>query len=121
MLKTYRSWGVTVTNPSIFLKSVVLRVIKVKVVNQCSTGKSSLQVVEVLRKEGMEVVGMVSIFNYGFKIADDAFAAAGIPYFSLTNYASLITAAIEKGMVNADQENTLLKWRESPSTWDVNQ
>jgi len=86
-----------------------------------STGKSSLQVVEVLRKEGMEVVGMVSIFNYGFKIADDAFAAAGIPYYSLTNYASLITAAIEKGMVNADQENTLLKWRESPSTWDVNQ
>jgi len=86
-----------------------------------STGKSSLQVVEVLRKEGMEVVGMVSIFNYGFQVADDAFAAAVIPYFSHTNYASLITAAIEKGMVNADQENTLLKWRESPSTWDVNQ
>lgn len=86
-----------------------------------STGKSSLQVVEVLQKEGMEVVGMVSIFNYGFQLADDAFAAIGIPYYSLTNYTSLITAAIEKGMVNANQENTLLKWRQSPSTWDVNQ
>lgn len=86
-----------------------------------STGKSSLQVVEVLQKEGIEVIGMVSIFNYGFQIAEDAFAAAGIKYFSLTNYASLITAAIEKGMVSSDQENTLLKWRESPSTWEVNQ
>ena len=86
-----------------------------------STGKSSLQVVEVLQKEGMEVVGMVSIFNYGFQLADDAFAAKGIPYYSLTNYTSLITAAIEKGMINANQENTLLKWRQSPSTWDVNQ
>ena len=85
-----------------------------------STGKSSLQVVEVLRKEGLEVVGMVSIFNYGFQIAADAFAASGVPYYSLTNYASLITAAIEKGMVNADDESTLLKWRESPSTWNTN-
>ncbi len=85
-----------------------------------STGKSSLQVVEVLRKEGMEVVGMVSIFNYGFQLADDAFAASGVPYYSLTNYASLITAVIEKGMVSADHESTLLKWRESPSTWNTN-
>ena len=85
-----------------------------------STGKSSLQVVEVLRKEGLEVVGMVSIFNYGFQLADDAFAASGVPYYSLTNYGSLITAAIEKGMVNAAEESTLLKWRESPSTWNAN-
>ena len=33
-----------------------------------STGKSSLQVVDVLRNAGLEVVGMVSIFNYGFQI-----------------------------------------------------
>ncbi len=85
-----------------------------------STGKSSLQVVEVLRKEGLEVVGMVSIFNYGFQLAEDEFAAAGVPYFSLTNYTSLITAALEKGMVSADEESTLLKWRESPSTWNTN-
>ena len=41
-----------------------------------STGKSSLQVVDVLRNAGLEVVGMVSIFNYGFQIAEDAFKAA---------------------------------------------
>src|SRR6187399_575703 len=43
-----------------------------------STGKSSLEVVEVLRKEGLEVVGMVSIFTYGFDVAEKAFSEAGV-------------------------------------------
>src|SRR6201991_1110486 len=43
-----------------------------------STGKSSLQVVEVLKSEGLEIAGMVSIFTYGFPQADEAFAKAGV-------------------------------------------
>lgn len=82
-----------------------------------STGKSSLQVVDVLRKEGLQVEGMVSIFTYGFDVATEAFKAAGVPYYSLTNYASLIGSAMEKGLVTADQENTLLNWRQNPSEW----
>ena len=61
-----------------------------------STGKSSLQVVDVLRNAGLEVVGMVSIFNYGFSIADEAFKNANVPYLSLTNYARMIEFAVEK-------------------------
>jgi orotate phosphoribosyltransferase len=83
-----------------------------------STGKSSLQVVDVLRSAGLEVVGMVSIFNYGFNIAAEAFKAAGVPFYSLTNYASLIDLAVEKGDVDAKTQETLMKWRESPSTWN---
>jgi orotate phosphoribosyltransferase len=83
-----------------------------------STGKSSLQVCDVLKAAGVEVVGMISIFTYGFKIADDAFAAANIPYKSLTNYATLIDLAIEKGIVTAEQQNTLLNWQTNPSTWN---
>ncbi len=83
-----------------------------------STGKSSLQVVDVLRNAGLEVVGMVSIFNYGFNIADEAFKAAGVPFYSLTNYASLIDLAVEKGDIDAATQDTLMKWRESPSTWN---
>src|SRR6187431_2704310 len=41
-----------------------------------STGKSSLQVVDVLRNDGVEVIGMVSIFNYGFDAAKEAFKNA---------------------------------------------
>ena len=43
-----------------------------------STGKSSLQVVDVLKNEGIEVAGMVSIFTYGFPVATEAFKSAGI-------------------------------------------
>jgi orotate phosphoribosyltransferase len=82
-----------------------------------STGKSSLQVVDVLRNAGLEVVGMVSIFNYGFDIADESFKKAGVPFISLTNYASLIELAVEKGDVDASTQEMLMEWRNSPSTW----
>ncbi len=82
-----------------------------------STGKSSLQVVDVLKKEGLIVEGMVSIFTYGFDVADKAFADKGITYQSLTNYSSLIESAIEKGLVTAEQQDTLLNWRKNPSEW----
>ncbi len=82
-----------------------------------STGKSSLQVVDVLRAAGVEVVGMVSIFNYGFATAQNAFAEAGVAYHSLTNYSTLISLALEKGSINPETEKTLLQWREDPANW----
>ncbi|MGZ5247473.1 MAG: orotate phosphoribosyltransferase [Flavitalea sp.] len=85
-----------------------------------STGKSSLQVVEVLKQQGLNVVGMVSIFNYGFQEAAEAFAKAGITYFSLTNYPTLIRLAIEKGIVGAQEEEILLNWSQDPSNWTGN-
>ncbi|MFT3824095.1 MAG: orotate phosphoribosyltransferase [Chitinophagaceae bacterium] len=85
-----------------------------------STGKSSLQVVDVLKAAGVEVMGMVSIFTYGFSVATEAFAKAGIEYKSLTNYPVLIELAIEKGLVSPEQESLLLKWREDPANWNGN-
>ncbi len=85
-----------------------------------STGKSSLQVVDVLKKEGFDVQGMVSIFNYNFAVAEEAFKNAAVPFYSITNYNSLIGLAIEKGIVSAAQENTLLNWRQDPANWNIN-
>ena len=85
-----------------------------------STGKSSLLVAEVLRKEGLEVHGMVSIFSYGFNVATVAFKNAGIKHISLTDYETLIELAIEKGQVSADQYNTLLNWQMDPVNWKPN-
>ncbi len=84
-----------------------------------STGKSSLEVVEVLRKEGLDVIGIVSIFTYGFDVADKAFSEAGVRYISLTNYNILIDLAKENGMVTSYQLSTLLNWRKDPANWDV--
>lgn len=82
-----------------------------------STGKSSLQVVDVLKQEGVEVIGMVSIFTYGFAVATEAFNTASLPYQSLTDYPTLIESAIQKGMVKPEQESILLKWRDDPANW----
>ena len=82
-----------------------------------STGKSSLQVAEVLKQSGLEVMGMVSIFNYGFDQAKKAFESAGIPLRSLTDYPALISLALEKGLVSQEQQAALLQWREDPAAW----
>ena len=82
-----------------------------------STGKSSLQVVDVVRNAGLDVIGMVSIFTYGFESAANACSAAGVPTISLTNYPTLIELAIEKGTIDPQDQNTLLNWSKNPSEW----
>ncbi len=95
-------------------KSVVL------VEDLISTGKSGLQVAEVLRSAGLQVKGLVSIFNYGFDDARASFAKAGLSFHSLADYESLITKAIEKNIVSEDDQNALLNWRKDPGNWNVN-
>jgi orotate phosphoribosyltransferase len=82
-----------------------------------STGKSSLQVVEVLKNAGLDVIGMVAIFTYGFDTAVKAFAAAKVPFKTLTNYETLIQMAVEKGSVSAAQQSVLLNWQADPANW----
>lgn len=82
-----------------------------------STGKSSLQVVEVLRSAGVEVLGMVAIFTYGFAAADQAFSNAKLPFQALTNYGNMVSLALEKGTIDPSLEPVLLKWREDPANW----
>ena len=82
-----------------------------------STGKSSLQVCEVLKNEGVIIDGMVSIFNYGFAQAITAFETAGIKLCSLSNYETMINNAQKQGNISDSQLNSLLNWRENPSEW----
>jgi len=82
-----------------------------------STGKSSLQVVDVLRAAGLDVAGMVSIFTYDFPVASAAFKEAGLEYHSLTGYPFLVKLAIDKGIISPEQEGILLKWRDDPANW----
>ena len=82
-----------------------------------STGKSSLQAAEALQKEGLVVIGMVSIFNYGFDAAKQAFEQSGIKLISLTDYSNLIRSAIAYNYVLPEQQEVLLKWRQDPANW----
>ncbi len=82
-----------------------------------STGGSSLKAVEALQAAGIEVVGMIAIFTYGFKIADDNFAAAHIPLVTLSNYNFLIDEALKQNYVQAAEIESLKKWRRNPAKW----
>jgi orotate phosphoribosyltransferase len=85
-----------------------------------STGKSSLQVVDVLQRAGLQVIGMISIFTYGFPVAENSFKKYNLPLKSLTDYETLISVAIEKGIVKEEDQNALLNWRADPENWASN-
>jgi orotate phosphoribosyltransferase len=82
-----------------------------------STGGSSLQAVEALRSSGAEVAGVLAIFQYGFDAASAAFAASDVPFAALTDYPTLVEAAIRTGYISAADEATLRQWRANPQGW----
>ncbi|MBY0425896.1 MAG: orotate phosphoribosyltransferase [Cytophagales bacterium] len=82
-----------------------------------STGKSSLQAVVALREAGLEVLGMVSVFTYGFPLAEQVFKEANVPFVSLTDYDTLIGEALRLGYIKEDQLQLLGSWKKDPSTW----
>ena len=82
-----------------------------------STGGSSLKAVEAIRNSGAEVLGMVAIFSYGFKLADEQFAEKKVELKTLSNYNTLIKVAVDTGYVTSDEVETLEQWRQNPSQW----
>ncbi len=83
-----------------------------------STGGSSLKAVEALRRFGCEVLGMMAVFTYGFRIAMDNFSRAGCSLSALSNYEILLEIALESGYISSDTRIVLQEWRKSPDTWD---
>lgn len=82
-----------------------------------STGGSSLQAVEALKNGGCDVLGMVAIFTYGFKKAEDNFVNAGCELTTLSNYDAMIDLAVKTGYVQQEQVEKLKEWRLSPDTY----
>ena len=84
-----------------------------------STGGSSLKAVEAVREVGMEVVGVLAIFTYGFEKADTLFNEANCSFDTLSNYDILIAQAIENQYIKPEEMETLKDWRLSPETWGI--
>ncbi len=82
-----------------------------------STGLSSLKAVEAIRKDGAEVLGMVSIFTYGFPIAAKNMEEANVQLTSLSNYEAILDEALHTEYIDESDLQTLQDWRESPDTW----
>ena len=76
-----------------------------------STGLSSLKVAKALREAGAEVLGVVAIFSYELKKAQDAFEEAGVECITLTNYPVLVEEAVAIEYIHQDDVEKLLEWR----------
>jgi orotate phosphoribosyltransferase len=84
-----------------------------------STGGSSLRAVEALRDAGCEVKGMIAIFTYGFKTAEDAFAEQHVKLTTLTDYNSMIQQALDSDYVKESDVESLKEWRLAPDKWGI--
>ena len=82
-----------------------------------STGGSSLKAVEAIRAAGCEVVGMAAIFTYEFPIAVENFRNAGVTLRTLSNYNSMLDAALATNYIKAEDIETLKEWRKDPANW----
>ena len=80
-----------------------------------STGGSVLEVVQVLREAGAEVLGIVSIFTYGMKKGLERLAGANVKNVSLSNLDVLVDVAAKEGSIEEADKERLLKFRDNPS------
>ena len=86
-----------------------------------STGGSCIEVVNVLREAGADVLGVVSIFTYGMKKGIERLAAAEVKNVSLCDLDTLVEVAADKAYIAAEDKERLIKFRNNPSdeSWMV--
>ena len=82
-----------------------------------STGMSSLNAYDTLIDGGLNVLGMVSIFTYGFDDATSNFEKRNISYYSLSSYKYLLESALKSNYINKNEINFLSQWRKDPKNW----
>ncbi len=80
-----------------------------------STGGSVIEVVNVLREAGADVLGIVSIFTYGMKKGLERLAEANVKNVSLTNFDVIAKVAAEEGYIREEDVKRLIAFRDNPS------
>ncbi|MMZ58655.1 Orotate phosphoribosyltransferase [compost metagenome] len=82
-----------------------------------STGGSSIKAAQAVREAGAVPQAVLAIFSYQLDKAVNAFAEAGIPLQTLSNYTALIDVAAERGVIKSEDLELLKSWRQDPSSF----
>lgn len=82
-----------------------------------STGKSSLNAVDALKKQKVNVIGLISLFSYELEDAKKNISKSGLNYCSLSNFSDLIKIALSTNYINTKQKEEIFKWRHNPQKW----
>ena len=85
-----------------------------------SSGKSSIKAVRDLKEFGVEITGLGAIFTYGFEVSENNFSEESCSFKTLSNYSALLETALKNTYISNEELETLVKWRNSPSTWTPN-
>lgn len=80
-----------------------------------STGGSVIDVVNVLREAGAEVLGIASIFTYNMTKSKENLANANVQNISLSNFDVMVEVAAEEGYIKEDDKERLIAFRNNPS------
>lgn len=100
------------------IEGLVTPGLKVVVVEDLiSTGGSSLEAVQSLIESGMQVLGVVALFTYGFSEAAARFENAKIPFATVTDYPTLIKVALGNHLISNEQYQQLAEWYQDPRNW----
>ena len=82
-----------------------------------SSGKSSLAAVKALKKEGLNIKGLISIFTYSFDEANKKFKKQDCEKTSLCDYQTLIDEALKSNYIDNKDLDVLEQWRKNPKNW----
>lgn len=85
-----------------------------------STGGSSLDAIISLEDAGHKVLGLISIFQYGFDSARLRFVEKNLPFISLTDFQSLLERALQAKYIEQSTYENLLNWNKDPGKWSDN-
>lgn len=85
--------------------------------DQVSLGVNSLKVVDALRKNGCQVLGLVTIFDYELPQTNNTFAKDEVPIYTLSTFDAIIRHALEIGYISVEDEKILLNWQQHPDHW----
>jgi orotate phosphoribosyltransferase len=84
-----------------------------------STGGSSLKAAIAVKEAGAVALGVLAIFSYQLDKATEAFQAADMPLYTLSNYSTLLEVALEKGKVKQEDMELLHSWRSNSAAFGV--
>lgn len=82
-----------------------------------STGGSSIQALDAMRKEKVNVISLLAIFTYGFSKADQAFKEKDMRVQTLTNIDKLLEEGVKQKFFDEETKNEVLRWKSDPQNW----
>lgn len=85
--------------------------------NQVAIGDNCQKVIEAIRNNGCNVLGVATIFNYELELGTQVLRDANVPLVALTSFSKLLEAAKRMNNLPKDQETLLLNWHKNPHKW----